>query len=103
SPRCSGGVVPPVCDARFVGLILAVSWKQLRPPPGTGLESPETGSQNRRYRDLSRRQRPHAPHLNRQNARKLWAIRQRPGNVGSHRTAWWGWKDSNLQPDRYEP
>jgi hypothetical protein len=28
------------------------------------LESPETGSQNRRYRDLSREQRPHVPHLN---------------------------------------
>ena len=37
---------------------------QLRPAPGTGLESPETGSQNPRYRDLSRRQRPHVPHLN---------------------------------------
>jgi len=28
------------------------------------LESPETGSQNRRYRDLSRRQRPYVTHLN---------------------------------------
>jgi hypothetical protein len=28
------------------------------------LESPETGSQNRRYRDLSRERRPHVPHLN---------------------------------------
>jgi hypothetical protein len=28
------------------------------------LQSPETGSQNRRYRDLSRRQRLHVPHLN---------------------------------------
>ncbi len=26
---------------------------QLRPAPGTALQSPETGSQNRRYRDLS--------------------------------------------------
>jgi site-specific DNA recombinase len=33
--------------------------------PGTGLASPETGSQNRRYRDLARRQRPHARYLNR--------------------------------------
>ncbi len=32
-------------------------------PPGTGLQSPETGSQNRRYRDLGRQQRPHVPHL----------------------------------------
>jgi hypothetical protein len=31
---------------------------KLRPAPGTGLESQ---SQNRHYRDLSRRQRPHAP------------------------------------------
>ena len=37
---------------------------QLQPAPGTGLQSPETGSQNRRYRDLSWRQRPHVPHLN---------------------------------------
>ncbi len=29
--------------------------------PGTGLESPETGRQNRRYRDLDRPQRPHVP------------------------------------------
>jgi hypothetical protein len=35
---------------------------QLSPAPGTGLQSPETGSQNRRYRDLSRRQRPQVPH-----------------------------------------
>jgi hypothetical protein len=34
------------------------------PAPGTGLQSPETESQNRRYRDLSGRQRPHAPCLN---------------------------------------
>jgi hypothetical protein len=37
---------------------------QLRLAPGTGLQSPETSSQNRRYRDLSRQQRPHVPHLN---------------------------------------
>jgi hypothetical protein len=28
------------------------------------LRSPETGSQNRRYRGLGRQQRPHLPHLN---------------------------------------
>ena len=66
------------------------------------MESPETGCQNRRYRALNRRQRPHARYLNRRNARKLRAIRQRPGNAGSYRSAWWGWKDSNLQPGRYE-
>src|SRR5260370_14629322 len=32
---------------------------------------------------------------------KLRAIRPRPGNIGSHRTAWWAREDSNLQPDRY--
>src|SRR5260370_34692681 len=37
---------------------------QLRLAPGTGLQSAETSSQNRRYRDLSRQQRPHVPHLN---------------------------------------
>jgi hypothetical protein len=37
---------------------------QLRLAPGTGLGSPETSSKNRRYRDLSRQQRPHVPHLN---------------------------------------
>src|SRR5437763_12761971 len=62
---------------------------QLSPAPGTALQSPETGSQNRRYRDLGLQQRPHAWYLNRGNARKLRAICQRPGNVGSHRTAWW--------------
>jgi hypothetical protein len=39
--------------------------------------------------------------LNRGNARKLGAIRQRPGNAGSHRSAWWARQDSNLEPDRY--
>src|SRR5947209_9325057 len=32
---------------------------QLRRAPGTGLQSSETSSQNRRYRDLSQRQRSH--------------------------------------------
>ena len=75
---------------------------QLSPAPGTALQSPETGGQNRRYRDLSLQQRPHARYLNRGNARKLRAICQRPGNIGSHRTAWWAREDSKLQPDHYE-
>src|SRR2546430_10748456 len=37
------------------------------PAPGTGLESPETGSQNRGYRDLDRRQRPHTLYVNPRN------------------------------------
>src|SRR3982074_3265937 len=75
---------------------------QLRPAPGTGLESQETGSQNQRYSDSGQRQRPHAQYLNRGNARILRAILQRPGNAGSYRTAGWAREDSNLQPDRYE-
>jgi hypothetical protein len=41
--------------------------------------------------------------MNRENARKLRAFCQRPENIGSHRTAWWGWKDSNRQPSHYGP
>jgi hypothetical protein len=61
------------------------------------LASPETGSQNRRYRDLGWRQRPHAWYLDRGNARILWAILQRPGNAGSRRTAWW-WIAATIEP-----
>jgi hypothetical protein len=70
--------------ARVVDLILAVLHVQPGTAPGTGLRSPETGD-----RDFVRRQRPHARYLNRGNARILRAILQRPGNAGSHRTAWW--------------
>src|SRR5881275_2832707 len=35
-------------------------------------------------------------------ARQTWAMRESPGNLLKRRTAWWGWKDSNLQPDCYE-
>ena len=66
--RCSCRVVSPVHDARFIDLILAdhraCSPATLASAPGTGLERPETGRQNRRYRDLDRRQRPNVPHLN---------------------------------------
>jgi hypothetical protein len=75
---------------------------QTRPAPGTGLESPETGSQNLRYGALSRWQRPHTRYLNLRKARKMRGIRQRLGNAGSYRTAWWGWEDSNLEPGRYD-
>ena len=58
---------------------------QLRPDaPGTGLQSPETGSQNRRYRDLSWRQRPHVPHL---NPRKCRQIAGYSSETGKHRFA----------------
>src|SRR5258706_7865708 len=57
---------------------------QLSPAPGTGLQSPETGSQNRRYRDLSRQQRPHVPHL---NPRKCLQIAGYLSETGKHRFA----------------
>jgi hypothetical protein len=57
---------------------------QLSLAPGTGLQSPETGSQNRRYRDLSRQQRPHVPHL---NPRKCPQIAGYSSETGKHRFA----------------
>src|SRR6266404_3460447 len=57
---------------------------QLSPAPGTGLQSPETGSQNRRYRDLGRQQRPHVPHL---NLRKCPQIAGYLSETGKHRFA----------------
>src|SRR5216683_1826228 len=51
------GISPLATEFIFA---LAIS----RPVPGTGLQSPETGRQNRRCRDLNWRQRPHVPHLN---------------------------------------
>ena len=57
-------MAPPVRDARFVDLILAIFTRNSGLAPGTGLQGPETGSQNLRYRDLCRRLRPHVPHLN---------------------------------------
>jgi hypothetical protein len=80
-------VVPPIRDARFVGLILAiiaVLHVQLSPAPGTGLQSPETGSQNLRYRDPSRGQRPDVPHL---NPRKCPQIAGYSSETGKHRFA----------------
>jgi hypothetical protein len=68
-------------DAGFVDLNLAV---QLSPAPGTGLQSPETGSQNRRYHDLSWRQRPHVPHL---NPRKCPQIAGYSSETGKYRFA----------------
>ncbi len=74
----------------------AGSTARLRPAPGTGLASPETGSQNRRYRDLSERQRPHAPHLNPQKCPQIGGCSSETGKRRFAR------EDSNLQPDRYE-
>ena len=83
-------------------LILVIFVNKPGTAPGTGLESPETGSQNWRRRTLSRQQRPYAGYLNPRNARKTRAIPQRLANAGSYRSAWWAREDSNLQPDRYE-
>jgi hypothetical protein len=49
-------------------------------------------------RDLSSLQRPQTAHLNHGNARKLRVIRQRLGNGGSYRTAWWSREDSKCVP-----
>jgi hypothetical protein len=45
--------------------------------------------------------------LQRQNActnrRQFGAIHTEPGNPRLRRTAWWGWEDSNFQPNDYQP
>jgi hypothetical protein len=64
--------------------IIAVLHVQLSPAPGTGLQSPETGSQNLRYRDPSRGQRPDVPHL---NPRKCPQIAGYSSETGKHRFA----------------
>ena len=48
------------------------------------MQSPATGSQNRRYRDLSWQQRPHVPHL---NPRKCPQIAGYLSETGKHRFA----------------
>jgi hypothetical protein len=35
------------------------------------------------------------------NRRQFGAIRTEPGNLRLRRTAWWGWEDSNFQPNDY--
>ena len=98
----SSRLLPGKNAAWLVNLILVIFVNKPGTAPGTGLESPETGSQNRRRRALSRQQRPYAGYLNPRNARKMRAIPQRLANAGSYRSAWWAREDSNLQPDRYE-
>src|SRR6266481_3091413 len=71
-------------DARFVDLNRRSSCAAQPKAPGTGLQSPETGRQNRRYRDLSRQQRPHVPHL---NSRKRPQIAGYSSETGKHRFA----------------
>jgi hypothetical protein len=83
-------VVPPIRDARFVDLILAVFMsnsgqarqervcRAQRPAAKIDAIATSAGDRDRTPRIWTRG-----------NARKLRAIRQRPGNIGSHRTAWW--------------
>jgi hypothetical protein len=86
SARCSCRVVPPIRDVRFVDLNLAVFMcNSGRAAPGTGLQSPETGSQNRCDRDRTSRI------WTREMPANCRQFPQRPRNVGSHRTAWWAW------------
>ena len=48
----------------------------------------------------------HMGRLQRQNActnrRQFGAIRNEPGNLRLRKTAWWGWEDSNFQPNDYQ-
>jgi hypothetical protein len=37
------------------------------------------------------------------NARGFGAIRAELGNLCLRKTAWWGWEDSNFQPNDYQP
>jgi hypothetical protein len=85
----SSRLLPGKNAAWLVNLILVIFVNKPGTAPGTGLESPETGSQNWRRRTLSRQQRPYAGYLNPRNARKTRAIPQRLANAGSYRSAWW--------------
>jgi hypothetical protein len=75
--------------------------RRLTPAPGTGSEGPETIGHNRPL--LSRQQAAETAHpaFKPRKRPQIGGIRQRPGNGGSHKTAWWARKDSNLKPDRY--
>ena len=69
--RCSAYRLDPGrCNS---GLRQERVWRAQRP-----------GAENRRYRDLRARQRPHAPRLNRGKARKSGPIRQTLGHFGSY-------------------
>jgi hypothetical protein len=52
APSSARRVVPPVRDARFVDLILAIFTRNSGLAPGTGLQGPDTGSQNLRTRGV---------------------------------------------------
>jgi hypothetical protein len=38
-----------------------------------------------------------------QRGEALSKIRNEPGNLCLRETAWWGWEDSNFQPNDYQP
>jgi hypothetical protein len=43
----------------------------------------------------------HCGQLRRMGNRQFGVIRNEPGNLCLRKTAWWGWEDSNLQPNGY--
>jgi hypothetical protein len=101
SPRCSCRVVPPIRIARFVDLIRRSS-SNTQAGARNGFGEPRDWGP----KSTLSRPRPAAettrPAFEPAKVPANWAIRQRPENAGSHRTAWWAREDSNLQPDRYE-
>ena len=106
SPLCSrppGGAGSDAGDRANRSLSHAnrVSGRGLHRAPGNGFSDARDGRpQTTHGRSIfaAETARP----VYRGTARKLRAICRRPGNAGSQWTAWWGWKDSNLQPRRYE-
>jgi hypothetical protein len=45
--------------------------------------------------------RPGGPAPNRH--REIGPTGEQAGNLRLHKTAWWGWEDSNFQPNDYQP
>jgi len=66
-------------------------------PPGNGFQTPETEGPKPPTGGLHSPQRPHGRYFNCGNAREWRAVRQRPGNVGSHWTAWWWMQPTSNQ------
>src|SRR3979411_413771 len=80
-PRCSCRVVPPIRDARFVDLNLAVFMCNSARRQERVCRAQRRAAKIDAIATFSRRQRPQVPHLNRGNARKLRAVYQRPANA----------------------
>src|SRR6516162_9461878 len=105
--RCSCRVVSPIHDARLADLILADHRRFFTCNSGLGARNGFGEPRDREAKSTLSRPRPAAETARpafetRENARKVRTIRQRPQNIGSHRTAWWAREDSKLQPDHYE-